>query len=315
MTSTSGPSVRQGVTTAGTVNLSGLGTETANPRTADLDVMTTADLLAVMNAEDQTVPLAVERALPDIAKAVDLIVSRRRNGGRLIYLGAGTSGRIGLLDAVECPPTFGTDPREVVGLIAGGDGAFLLAVEGAEDDPTRAESDLRALDLTGADVVVGLAASGRTPYVIGGLTYARAWGAATVAIACNLDAPISYAADVAVEVDTGPEILTGSTRLKAGTAQKLVCNMLSTASMVQTGKVYRNLMVDVKPTNAKLVDRSRRIVAAAAQVGLDAARDAVDAAGGNAKTAIVMLLAPCTPDEARRRLAAHDGQIRPALDP
>lgn len=295
------------------VDLSGLGTETANPRSADLDVMSALDLVRVMNAEDHTVPRAVERALPTIAAAVDLIVSARHLGGRLIYLGAGTSGRIGLLDAVECPPTFGTDPDEVLGVIAGGDGAFLQAVEGAEDDPRQAEADLDAVGLTGSDVVVGIAASGRTPYVMGGLSYAQALGAATVSLACNRQAPISATADVAIEIDTGPEILTGSTRLKAGTAQKLVCNMLSTASMVRTGKVYRNLMVDVQPTNAKLVDRSIRIVAAAADVDTATAQQAVERAGGNVKTAIVMLLASCGASEARQRLAVNDGRVRPAV--
>lgn len=294
------------------MNLSRLGTETANPRTTDLDVMPTVELLTVMNAEDRSVPLAVERALPDIARAVDSIVRARRLGGRLIYLGAGTSGRIGLLDAVECPPTFGTEPDEVLALVAGGSDAFLQAVEGAEDDADRAETDLRAVGLTAADVVVGIAASGRTPYVLGGLEYARSVPAATVSIACNPRAPISAVADVAIEIDTGPEILTGSTRLKAGTAQKLVCNMLSTGAMVRTGKVYRNLMVDVRPTNAKLVDRSIRIVAAAAEVDLTTAERAVREAGGNAKTAIVMLLADCGPDEARRRLDTQDGQVRGA---
>lgn len=296
-------------------DLGGLGTETANSRSADLDVMSTLDLVRVMNAEDHTVPEAVERALPAIADAVDLIVSSRHLGGRLIYLGAGTSGRIGLLDAVECPPTFGTDPDEVLGVIAGGDGAFRQAVDGAEDDPGQAEADLDAVGLSGSDVVVGIAASGRTPYVIGGLSYARTLGAATVSLACNRQAAISAAADVAIEIVTGPEILTGSTRLKAGTAQKLVCNMLSTASMVRTGKVYRNLMVDVQPTNAKLVDRSIRIVAAAADVDAATAREAVEEAGGNVKTAIVMLLASCGADEARQRLAMHDGRVRPAVAP
>lgn len=294
------------------MNLSRLGTETANPRTTDLDVMPISELLAVMNAEDRGVPLAVEHALPDVARAVDSIVRARRLGGRLVYLGAGTSGRIGLLDAVECPPTFGTEPGEVVALVAGGSDAFLQAVEGAEDDAGQAETDLRAVGLTAADVVVGIAASGRTPYVLGGLEYARSITAATVSVSCNPGAPISAVADVAIEIDTGPEILTGSTRLKAGTAQKLVCNMLSTAAMVRTGKVYRNLMVDVRPTNAKLVDRSIRIVAAAAEVDLATAERAVREAGGSAKTAIVMLLADCGPDEARRRLEGHDGKVREA---
>lgn len=296
------------------MDLSELGTETANPRTADLDTMSTLDLLTVMNTEDRSVPLAVERSLPDIAKAVDLIVTARRHGGRLIYLGAGTSGRIGLLDAVECPPTFGTDPREVLGLIAGGESAFRQAVEGAEDDAHQAEADLDVIGLNRSDVVVGIAASGRTPYVIGGLSYASTVGAGTVSLACNRQAPLSRVADVAIEVDTGPEILTGSTRLKAGTAQKLVCNMLSTACMVHTGKVYGNLMVDVQPTNAKLVDRSIRIVAAAAEVDPDTARRAVHEAGGNAKTAIVVLVAGCTAEEARDRLEAHQGRVRQAVE-
>lgn len=298
-----------------TTNLGQLGTETANPHTTDLDTMSTMGLLEVMNSEDQTVPAAVRRALPDVAKAVELIVAARLHGGRLVYLGAGTSGRIGLLDAVECPPTFGTDPGEVVGLIAGGEGAFGQAVEGAEDDPQRAAADLEAVGLRSADVVVGIAASGRTPYVQGGLDYARRLGAATVSIACNHRAPISEDVDVAIELDTGPEILTGSTRLKAGTAQKLVCNMLSTASMVQTGKVYGNLMVDVQPTNAKLVDRVVRIVAAATHADLDTAREAVQSADGHAKTAIVMLLGHCSAAEAGRRLDRHHGLVRRAVAP
>lgn len=292
-----------------------LGTETPNPRTVDLDTMSTAELLSVMNAEDQTVPLAVARELPDIARAVDLVVAARRRGGRLLYLGAGTSGRVGLLDAVECPPTFGTDPDEVVGLIAGGQGAFVHAVEGAEDDPAQAVADLEAAGLRAVDVVVGIAASGRTPYVIGGLAHARSRGAATVSLSGNAGAPISREADVAIEVVTGPEILTGSTRLKAGTAQKLVCNMISTASMVQTGKVYGNLMVDLRPTNAKLVGRTHRIVAAATHADAATVTEAVRGAGGHAKTAIVMLLAGCSAAEARRRLAERQGSVRSAIAP
>lgn len=295
------------------MNLAGLGTETPNPLTVDLDTMPTIDLLTVMNAEDHTVPRAVQEALPAIALAVDLIVRARSRGGRLIYLGAGTSGRIGLLDAVECPPTFGTDPSEVLGLVAGGEGAFVQAVEGAEDDAVQGKTDLQAIAVGRADVVVGLAASGRTPYVLGGLGYARSVGAATVSVACNCDAPISNDADVAIEINTGPEVLTGSTRLKAGTAQKLVCNMLSTATMVRTGKVYGNLMVDVQPTNEKLTDRVVRIVAAAAAVDHGSAEQALEAAAGHAKTAIVMLASQSSPDEARQRLAAHHGSVRGAI--
>lgn len=295
------------------MTLAELGTETANDRTSDLDMMSTAELLTVMNQEDRSVPVAVAAALPAIEKAVESIVAARRDGGRLIYLGAGTSGRLGVLDAVECPPTFGTEPAEVLGLIAGGERAFLKAVEGAEDDPDLAVVDLRAVGLTAADVVVGIAASGRTPYVIGGLVYARTVGAATVSVACNVGAEISTCADVAIEVDTGPEVLTGSTRLKAGTAQKLVCNMLSTASMIRTGKVFHNLMVDVRPTNAKLVDRARRIVTAATGADPQTAAAAIDAAGGHAKTAVVMLLTDTDYATASERLHRAHGDVRTAI--
>ncbi len=294
-------------------NLDRLTTETANPRSAELDTMPVLDLLTLMNDEDAGVPLAVRTALPQIADAVDLIVAARKRGGRLIYLGAGTSGRVGVLDAVECPPTFGIDQGEVVGVMAGGPGAQSAAVEGAEDDAALGATDLAALSLTEADVVVGLAASGRTPYVLGGLEHARSVGAGTVAVACNTGALISRHADVAIEVDAGPEILSGSTRLKAGTAQKLICNMLSTASMVRAGKTFGNLMVDVRPTNAKLVDRARRIVMAATSCGTSTAADALDAADGHAKTAIVMIVTECQRDEAIRRLHAAGGFVRAAI--
>ncbi|MGV9707700.1 N-acetylmuramic acid 6-phosphate etherase [Streptomyces sp. NPDC003483] len=294
------------------MDLSTLGTESRNPRTAELDRMPVTELLATMNDEDQTVALAVRTALPWIAEAVEKITASLREGGRLVYLGAGTSGRIGLLDAVECPPTFGTGPDRVVGLLSGGPGAFVLAVEGAEDSPQLAVTDLEGIGLTARDTVVGLAASGRTPYVVGGLEHARAVGASTVSVACNSDAVISRHADVAIEVPTGPEILTGSTRLKGGTAEKLVCNMLSTATMVQLGKVYGNLMVDLRATNEKLVDRARRIVAQATGSDLDAASAALQEADGHAKTAIVMLLAGCTRAEATARLEAAQDDVRAA---
>jgi N-acetylmuramic acid 6-phosphate etherase len=290
-----------------------LDTETRNERTAGLDGMTVADLLAAMNDEDQGVALAVRRALPRIAEAVELTEAALRRGGRLVYLGAGTSGRIGLLDAVECPPTFGTAPEQVIGLLAGGPGAFITAVEGAEDDAEGAVADLRAAGLTAADVLVGLAASGRTPYVVGGLRYAREVGAATVSVACNARAEVSRHVDVAIEVVTGPEVLTGSTRLKAGTAEKLVCNMLSTATMVRLGKVYGNLMVDMRATNAKLSDRARRIVVQATGAAAEDAERALAEAGGHAKTAIVMLLAGMTVEEAAEALRRGDGRIRSAL--
>ncbi|GAA1834271.1 N-acetylmuramic acid 6-phosphate etherase [Microlunatus capsulatus] len=297
----------------GPAGLAALRTETANPRTTDLDAMSTLEVLQAINAEDRTVAAAVQRVLPAVARAVDLVVAARQQGGRLVYVGAGTSGRLGLLDAVECPPTFGTAPSEVVGLLAGGDGAFAVAVEGAEDDEDLAVADLEALGVGPADVVVGLAASGRTPYVLAALRHAGRVGAGSVSVACNPGSPVSALADVAVEVDTGPEALTGSTRLKAGTAQKMVCNMLSTAAMVRTGKVYKNLMVDVRPTNAKLVDRARRIVAGAAGVDEGRADAALRAADGHAKTAVVMLLAGCDAPAARDRLAAHGGRVREAV--
>ena len=294
-------------------DLATLGTEAPHPGSARLDQMASSELVAVLNAADATVAPAVAQVLPAVAAAVDLVVAARRRSGRLIYLGAGTSGRIGLLDAVECPPTFGTAPEEVVGLLAGGAGAFVQAVEGAEDEPQRGEDDLRRIELRATDVVVGLAASGRTPYVLGGLGYARSVGAATVSISCNPGSAISALADVAIETVTGPEVLTGSTRLKAGTAQKMVCNMLSTAAMVRGGKAYGNLMVDVRPTNAKLQDRATRIVAQATDVDLDTAVAAVRAADGHPKTAIVMLLLEATPDQARELLSRHDGHIRVAV--
>jgi len=294
------------------VQLDQLATEARNPRTTDLDVMPTDELLAVMNAEDQRVAIAVRDALPDVARAVELCVDALGSGGRLVYLGAGTSGRLGLLDAVECPPTFGSDPGQVLALIAGGPQALTGAVEGAEDDPAGAVEDLRRVGLARGDVVVGLAASGRTPYVIAGLDHARGIGAATVAVTCNPGAPAGRHVDVAIEVDTGPEALTGSTRLKAGTAQKLVCNMLSTATMVRLGKTYENLMVDVQPTNAKLVDRARRIVAQATGQDLETAGRTLDAAGGSVKTAIVMLLAGCERSAADDLLVRADGQVRRA---
>lgn len=296
------------------MDLSTLGTETRNERTAQLDRMPVLELLSVMNAEDQSVALTVRDALPDIAAAVDAITASLRQAGRLIYLGAGTSGRIGLLDAVECPPTFGTAPDRVIGLLSGGPGAFAVAVEGAEDDPARAVADLEAIGVNNRDTVVGLAASGRTPYVVSGLKHAAANGAVTVSVACNRNALVSRYADFPIEVPTGPEVLTGSTRLKAGTAEKMVCNMLSTASMVQIGKVYGNLMVDVRASNDKLVDRTRRMVAEATGANADAVAEALRAADGHAKTAIVILLAHCTAEEAARRLNEAHGDARTAAD-
>ncbi|WP_432045178.1 N-acetylmuramic acid 6-phosphate etherase [Streptomyces asiaticus] len=295
------------------MDLSTLGTEARNERTTELDRMPVSELLSVMNAEDQTVALAVRDALPQIEAAVEAVAESLRRGGRLIYLGAGTSGRIGLLDAVECPPTFGTSPDQVVGLLSGGPGAFVMAVEGAEDEPARAVDDLEKVGVNDRDTVVGLAASGRTPYVVGGLKHAAAQGAVTVSVACNRDTVVSRYADIPIEVPTGPEVLTGSTRLKGGTAEKMVCNMLSTASMVRVGKVYGNLMVDVRASNEKLVDRARRIVVEATGTDDDTAAEALRAADGHAKTAIVMLLARCTAEEAARRLNLAHGDTRTAV--
>lgn len=297
------------------VNLSGLTTETRNPRTLALDTMGVAEFLEVMNDEDARVAGAVRVAIPQIGAAVVLIAAAFRKGGRLIYLGAGTSGRLGVLDAVECPPTFGTKPEQVVGLIAGGEQAFLRAVEGAEDSPTLAQEELVRIGLTADDAVVGIAASGRTPYVIGGLDYATSVGAATISVACNPGSEVSQHAQVAIEVDNGPEVLTGSTRLKAGTSQKLILNMLSTAAMVAVGKVYGNLMVDVMPTNEKLVERATRIVQTATGCDQATAAHAFEASGGHAKTAIVMILAGVDPDQARDRLSTADGFVRRAIAP
>ncbi|MDR1265257.1 MAG: N-acetylmuramic acid 6-phosphate etherase [Propionibacteriaceae bacterium] len=290
-------------------------TEARNPKTLDLDSMSPAELLATINQEDAKVAPAVALALPQIAQAVEAVTQALAAGGRLIYLGAGTSGRLGLLDAAECPPTFGVAPDLVVGLLAGGNAAFMRAVEGAEDRADWAVADLDRIGLSARDAVVGLAASGRTPYVIGGLDQARALGAVTIAIACNRGAEVSSHADIAIEVDNGPEILTGSTRLKAGTSQKLILNMISTAAMVRLGKVYGNLMVDLRPTNQKLVARAVAIVGAATGCDPTTAGQALAEADNQAKTAIVMLLAAVDADTARSRLRRANGFVRDAINP
>ncbi|GAA4072778.1 N-acetylmuramic acid 6-phosphate etherase [Microbacterium laevaniformans] len=297
-----------------TAPVSAVTTEQQNPRTRALDAMSVTELLTAMNEEDRRVPVAVAAAIGQIARAVDLAVAALGAGGRLIYLGAGTSGRLGVLDAAECPPTFGTDPGQVRGVLAGGRAAMFEAVENAEDSVEFAVADLQAIELSAADVVVGIAASGRTPYVIGGLDHARAIGAATVALAANPNAEISEHADVAIEIDNGPEVLTGSTRLKAGTSQKLVLNMISTATMVRLGKVYGNLMVDVRPTNEKLVDRAVRIVQAATGCDRSRAESALADADGHAKTAIVAVLCGIGAAAARERLADAHGFVRAAID-
>ena len=295
------------------LNLTGMTTEKRNPRTMQLDTMSELEIVTTMNEEDARVPLAIAKKLPQIAQAAHWAAEAFEQGGRLFYMGAGTSGRLGVLDAAECPPTFGVAPGMVVGLIAGGEQAFLKAVEGAEDDRALGQSDLEAYGLNAKDVVIGIAASGRTPYVLGGLAYARSVGCRTAAIACNTGSEIGRAADLAIEVEVGPEVLTGSTRLKSGTAQKLILNMISTASMVRTGKVDQNLMVDVMQNNEKLHTRAENIVIDATGVTRPEARSAIDAAGGSVKVAITMLLADCSADEARSRLEKAGGHVRAAI--
>ena len=295
------------------MNLENLTTETRNQKTMALDTLSVKEVLSLMNQEDQKVPLAIEKVLPQIESAVKVIVKNFQAGGRLIYMGAGTSGRLGVLDAAECVPTFGTDPEMVQGLIAGGMSAMTVAVEGAEDSVELGQKDLEALKLTAHDTVVGIAASGRTPYVVGGLDYAKQVGAATVSLACNTSAVISGHAETAIEVDVGPEVLTGSTRLKSGTAQKLILNMLSTVSMVGIGKVYKNLMVDVKPTNEKLVERAKRIIVQATDCSQATAEKAFTEADQDVKLAIVMVLTDMRKDEAAKRLKRAKGFVRQAV--
>lgn len=293
--------------------LSSLGTEASTTERGDLDLLETAELVRRMNAEDQRVPLAVAEREAEIVRAVDGITERFRRGGRLIYIGAGTAGRIGVLDASECPPTFGTDPSMVVGLIAGGETAIRSAVENAEDDDAAAEASLRELGLDERDTVVGISASGRTPYVVGGLTYARSIGAFTVAIASNPDSAIGAAAEIAIEVSTGPEFISGSTRLKAGTAQKLIVNMLTTLSMIKLGKTYRGVMVDLLATNEKLHARSVRTVSQLAGVDVDAAGAALSAANGSVKLALLILATGAEAEAASAALTAADGILREAI--
>ncbi|EOX4828105.1 N-acetylmuramic acid 6-phosphate etherase [Vibrio alginolyticus] len=290
--------------------LSHLVSEGRNPDTMDIDLLPSLDIVQRINQQDKLVPLAVEKVLPEIAEAVDKITEAFKVGGRLFYIGAGTSGRLGVLDASECPPTFGTDPEMVVGIIAGGKEAMFRAKEGAEDDPALGEQDLKENTLTQCDVVVGIAASGRTPYVIGGLEYANELGATTVALSCNPDSPIADIADIAISPVVGPEALTGSTRLKSGTAQKLVLNMLTTASMIRLGKSYQNLMVDVKATNAKLVARAARIVMQATDCTNQEAKTALKETDYDAKLAILMILTGLDRESATEQLNAKQGYLR-----
>ena len=295
------------------ISYKNLETEMRNPRTMSLDQMTALEIVTAMNTEDSGVPAAVSRVLPQIAQAAQWAEQSFCNGGRLIYMGAGTSGRLGVLDAAECPPTFGVSPEKVVGLIAGGSGAFIKAIEGAEDSRELGWMDLQQLGLCKQDTLIGIAASGRTPYVLGGLEYANGIGCKTVGISCNKGSAVGKAAQLAIEVEVGPEVLTGSTRLKAGTAQKLVLNMISTASMVRSGKAYQNLMVDVMQTNEKLRVRAENIVIEATGVERSQARRSIDEANGSVKTAITMILAGCSAEEATRRLDTAGGHVREAI--
>lgn len=291
-----------------------LTTELPNEETQQLDRLSVREILRLMNEEDKKVPFTVERVLDQVADAVELIAASLENGGRLFYFGAGTSGRLGILDASECPPTFGTDPELVQGVIAGGPAAMVRAIEGAEDSPELGRQDVHTYGVKAGDVVVGIAASGRTPYVIGALREARRLNAATIALSCNEHAVIDAFADVAINVVVGPEVLTGSTRLKAGTAQKLVLNMLTTATMIKLGKVYGNLMVSVQATNVKLRERVKRIVMEVTGASYAEAERLAELANGDAKTAIVMKLTGRGAEEARRLLDEAGGRIRDVLD-
>lgn len=295
------------------VEINQLTTEKRHPNTMHLDQMSVGQVLEEINKEDRKVPEVIAEALGQIEAAVETIIQSFNAGGRLIYFGAGTSGRLGVLDATECVPTFGVSPDLVVGLIAGGDKAMVEAVEGAEDSLTLAEEDFKKLKLNANDTVVGIAASGRTPYVIGGLQYAQSIGAKTVSIACNQQAKISGFAQIPIEVDCGPEVLTGSTRLKAGTAQKLILNMLSTVSMIGIGKVYQNLMVDVQATNEKLEERSKRIIMAATECSYEEAASYFEAANHKVKVAIVMILTNLDATEASRKINAANGFVNQVL--
>ena len=288
-------------------------TEQRNPRTMDLDTLSVEEILRRINAEDKLVPLAVEREIPYIARAVELVVRSFRNGGRLLYFGAGTSGRLGVVDASECPPTFGTDPEMVVGVMAGGHAAMFRSQEGAEDDTEQARKDVDLENVGPADTVCGIAASRRTPYVVAAVQRARELGASTIYVTTNPRKEFDLDVDVAICPEVGPEALMGSTRMKSGTAQKLVLNLITTTSMVMLGKVYENMMVDLQLTNRKLVERSKRIVMIATGADYDTAHDTLEKAGGHVKTAIVMILANVSAGEAKARIVRANGFVRGAI--
>ena len=295
------------------INLSVMITENRNNASENIDCVSTLEILQIINNEDKQVALAVEKQLTYIANAVDAISDAFLNHGRLIYLGAGTSGRLGILDASECPPTYGTAPEQVVGLIAGGHPAIFKAVENAEDSPELAINDLKHINFSAKDILVGIAASGRTPYVIGGMQYAKSLGATVVSLCCNPNAPMINLANIAITPIVGAEVITGSSRMKAGTAQKMILNMLTTASMIKIGKVYGNLMVDVEATNAKLVERQISIVMQATDCNRDTAITTLNQCNQHCKTAILMILAGLTAQQAKTKLEQNNGFIRKAL--
>lgn len=294
--------------------LSALVTEMRNENSMTIDNMSTSEILSVINKEDLKVALAVQQVLPDIEMAVDRIYQALKNGGRLFYVGAGTSGRLGILDAVECPPTYSTPPELVQAVIAGGPKAIEKAVEGAEDSEELGANDLAERELTELDIVVGIAASGRTPYVAGALKYAQKIGAATVSLTSNKQAVISQFADVKIEVETGPEVITGSTRMKAASAHKLILNMLTTTTMIKIGKVYENLMVDVKVSNQKLRERAINIVSTITGTSYEKAKETLTQSNNEVKPAIVMIKANTTLDEAKRAIQQANGFVRKAID-
>ncbi|MFD1030135.1 N-acetylmuramic acid 6-phosphate etherase [Metaplanococcus flavidus] len=293
--------------------LSLLITEESNPKSASLDEMPTSEILKTMNEEDQTIALAVQKVLPQIEQTVEKVVSAFKAGGRLIYTGAGTSGRIGVLDAVECPPTFSTSPDMVQAVLAGGNGAMFNAVEGAEDDELLGASDLEKLNITKHDVIIGIAASGRTPYVKGGLVYANSCGATTVALSSNEKSLIGKHADIKIEVVTGPEVLTGSTRLRAATAHKMILNMITTASMIKTGKVYKNLMVDLNASNYKLRERAKQMVCTLTEVSYEQAEKVLETTDFDVKLAIVMIFTGVAKEEAEALIRTSGGFVREAV--
>jgi N-acetylmuramic acid 6-phosphate etherase len=294
------------------VNLHGLLTEQQNPASAHIDALPTGDVLGIINQEDQKVAGAVAATIPQITEAVDRIVDRIRTGGRLFYIGAGTSGRLGVLDAAECPPTFHVEPNLVQGIIAGGEAALSRATEASEDDPEAGRRDLIQYGFTGSDTLVGIAASGRTPYVLGAVEAANRLGGLTIGLSCTPDSPLSRLANIAITPLVGPEVIAGSTRMKAGTATKLVLNMISTAVMIRLGYVYGNLMVNVQPRNSKLEDRARRIIAASAAVTYERAAELLSAAS-DVRVAIVMARLSLDPSAAEARLAAAGGRLSEAL--